>query len=166
MIYRAIGVFIQNNEVSISFTEFHENAGSWSYELKAFSVFIAGKNNPGFQVNKFILENNLQFQVALVSVFAAADLLVNGAAIAAETELPVISGLNELDIALGGNGDIFSLAATKLGLTNQALSNEHKSISVALMGILRWREEYNFLSSITGASRDSIGGAIWLGMGG
>jgi anhydro-N-acetylmuramic acid kinase len=31
------------------------------------------------------------------------------------------------------------------------------------MGILRWREEYNFLSSTTGAKRSSIGGAIWLG---
>jgi len=31
------------------------------------------------------------------------------------------------------------------------------------MGILRWREEYNFLSSDTGASRSSIGGAVWLG---
>jgi anhydro-N-acetylmuramic acid kinase len=38
-----------------------------------------------------------------------------------------------------------------------------ESIVMALIGALRWREEENVLSSVTGASRDSVGGAIWLG---
>lgn len=38
-----------------------------------------------------------------------------------------------------------------------------EALVMALIGILRWREENNVLSSVTGASRDSIGGAVWIG---
>jgi anhydro-N-acetylmuramic acid kinase len=38
-----------------------------------------------------------------------------------------------------------------------------EALIMALMGTLRWREEYNVLSSVTGAKRNSIGGALWLG---
>jgi len=32
--------------------------------------------------------------------------------------------------------------------------------------VLRWREEYNVLSSVTGSKRNSVGGALWLGVDG
>jgi len=38
-----------------------------------------------------------------------------------------------------------------------------EALIMALIGVLRWREEYNVLSSVTGAKRDSINGALWLG---
>lgn len=38
-----------------------------------------------------------------------------------------------------------------------------EALIMALIGILRWREEYNALSTVTGASRNSIGGALWMG---
>lgn len=38
-----------------------------------------------------------------------------------------------------------------------------EALAMALLGVLRWREEENVLSSATGASRNSIGGAVWLG---
>lgn len=44
------------------------------------------------------------------------------------------------------------------------LINYKEALIMALMGVLRWREEYNVLSSVTGAKQDSIGGAIWLGV--
>ncbi len=37
-----------------------------------------------------------------------------------------------------------------------------EAIVMALIGTLRWREEANVLSSVTGASRDSVGGALWI----
>ncbi|HEY5367955.1 MAG TPA: anhydro-N-acetylmuramic acid kinase [Hanamia sp.] len=38
-----------------------------------------------------------------------------------------------------------------------------EALIMALLGVLRWREQYTILSSVTGASRNSIGGALWLG---
>ncbi len=38
-----------------------------------------------------------------------------------------------------------------------------EALIMALLGILRWREQYTVLASVTGASRNSIGGAMWLG---
>jgi anhydro-N-acetylmuramic acid kinase len=38
-----------------------------------------------------------------------------------------------------------------------------EALIMALMGVLRWREETNVLASVTGAQRDSIGGAVWMG---
>ena len=68
----------------------------------------------GRQINSFIAENNLQFKIALIcshghTCFHApakkmAAQLGEGAAIAAETELPVVSDLRSLDVAFGGQG--------------------------------------------------------------
>jgi anhydro-N-acetylmuramic acid kinase len=38
-----------------------------------------------------------------------------------------------------------------------------ESLAMALIAVLRWREEVNVLASVTGASRDNIGGALWMG---
>ncbi len=38
-----------------------------------------------------------------------------------------------------------------------------EALIMALLGTLRWREQYTVLSSVTGASGNSIGGALWLG---
>ncbi|HLO69647.1 MAG TPA: anhydro-N-acetylmuramic acid kinase [Flavipsychrobacter sp.] len=38
-----------------------------------------------------------------------------------------------------------------------------EAVVMALIGALRWREETNVLSSVTGATRDSISGALWMG---
>lgn len=38
-----------------------------------------------------------------------------------------------------------------------------EAIVMGLIGVLRWREENNVLASVTGAVRNSIGGAVWMG---
>jgi anhydro-N-acetylmuramic acid kinase len=38
-----------------------------------------------------------------------------------------------------------------------------EALIMAFMAVLRWRQEYTVLSSVTGATRDSIGGALWIG---
>lgn len=38
-----------------------------------------------------------------------------------------------------------------------------EALIMGLIGVLRWREKYNTLPSVTGAIRGSIGGALWLG---
>jgi anhydro-N-acetylmuramic acid kinase len=42
--------------------------------------------------------------------------------------------------------------------------NFKEAVIIAFMGILRWREENNVLASVTGAKRNSIGGAVWMGI--
>src|SRR5260221_1884425 len=43
------------------------------------------------------------------------------------------------------------------------LTDYKEALIMALIGVLRWREENNVLASVTGAGRDSIGGAVWIG---
>jgi anhydro-N-acetylmuramic acid kinase len=46
---------------------------------------------------------------------------------------------------------------------DKALVDFKEALVMALIGVLRWREENNVRASVTGASRDSIGGAVWIG---
>ena len=38
-----------------------------------------------------------------------------------------------------------------------------EALIMALLGVLRWREQYTVLASVTGAACNSIGVALWLG---
>jgi anhydro-N-acetylmuramic acid kinase len=40
--------------------------------------------------------------------------------------------------------------------------NYKEALAMALIGALRWREEDNVLATVTGASSNSVGGALWL----
>ena len=46
---------------------------------------------------------------------------------------------------------------------DKKLVNFKEALVMAFIGVLRWRQEYNVLSSVTGSARDSIGGALWTG---
>jgi anhydro-N-acetylmuramic acid kinase len=50
-----------------------------------------------------------------------------------------------------------------LVLGEPELIDYKEALVMALIGTLRWREENNVLASVTGAQRDSIGGAVWIG---
>jgi anhydro-N-acetylmuramic acid kinase len=51
----------------------------------------------------------------------------------------------------------------EVSIPDSDLINYKEALIMALMGALRWREEYNVLNSVTGAAKSSIGGALWLG---
>lgn len=48
-------------------------------------------------------------------------------------------------------------------IPDEDLIQYKEAVVMALMGVLRWREENNVLASVTGARRNSIGGAVWIG---
>lgn len=52
---------------------------------------------------------------------------------------------------------------TELVIPDEQTVKFKEAIVMGLIGVLRWREETNVLSSVTGASRDSISGALWMG---
>lgn len=45
---------------------------------------------------------------------------------------------------------------------NETIVNYKEALVMALIGALRWREENNVLHTVTGASRSSINGALWI----
>ena len=55
------------------------------------------------------------------------------------------------------------LQPVEIVVPETALIDYKEALVMALLGVLRWREENNVLASVTGARRDSIGGAVWMG---
>jgi anhydro-N-acetylmuramic acid kinase len=141
MIYRAIGVMSGSSldGLDVAFVEFQENAGKWSYEIRQADCYSYNENwieklrsatslnsmeyqllhveyghYVGEQINRFIEENKLHYQVALIASHGHTTFHVpskkmtaqlgDGASIAAETQLPVITDLRALDLAFGGQG--------------------------------------------------------------
>jgi anhydro-N-acetylmuramic acid kinase len=51
----------------------------------------------------------------------------------------------------------------EVAVPDAAIVNYKEALIMALLGVLRWRQEATVLSSVTGATRDSIGGAVWIG---
>ena len=56
---------------------------------------------------------------------------------------------------------IKSYSPAKVVIPDSKLVNFKEALIFAFLGVLRMRNEVNCLSSVTGASRDSSGGAIW-----
>jgi anhydro-N-acetylmuramic acid kinase len=141
MIYRAIGVMSGSSldGLDVAFAEFQENAGKWNYEIRQADCYpyngnwieklrsATSLNSVGYQllhveyghyigeqINRFIEENKLHYQVALIASHGHTTFhipskkmtaqLGDGASIAAETQLPVITDLRALDLAFGGQG--------------------------------------------------------------
>lgn len=155
MIYRAIGIMSGSSldGLDIAFVEFHETAGKWEYEIKAAECYpysevwvkrlrgaiqlnaldyqllhVEYGHYIGEQVNAFIAQHNLQYQVQLIASHGHTTFhapaqkmtgqLGDGAAIAAETGINVVSDLRAMDIALGGQGAPIVPIGEKLLLGN------------------------------------------------
>jgi anhydro-N-acetylmuramic acid kinase len=48
-------------------------------------------------------------------------------------------------------------------IPDEKLVNFKEALIMAFIGVLRWRQEFNVLSSVSGAERNNIGGALWTG---
>lgn len=141
MLYRTIGLMSGSSldGLDIVFAEFYENAGNWNFEIKVADCYEYSNewkerlqnatslsaldyqllhtdygHYLGREVNRFIEENNLHYQVGLIASHGHTTFhipskkmtaqLGDGAAIAAETQLPVVTDLRALDVAFGGQG--------------------------------------------------------------
>ncbi len=141
MVYKVIGLMSGSSldGLDIAFVEFHENGGKWGFQILKADCYPYTpewvqrlKNATGLsaldylllhteyghyigrEVNRFIEENGLHYQVSLIASHGhttfhlpskgMTGVLGDGAAIAAETHLPVVTDLRALDVALGGQG--------------------------------------------------------------
>jgi anhydro-N-acetylmuramic acid kinase len=82
------------------------------------------------------------------------------------------SGKEELSLLITGGGahnrfliESISHKVSPAGINcvipTENLVDYKEALIIALMGALRWREDINVLHSVTGASKDSINGAVW-----
>jgi anhydro-N-acetylmuramic acid kinase len=51
----------------------------------------------------------------------------------------------------------------EVAVPEEKLIKFKEAMIMAFIGVLRWRQENNVLSSVTGSKRDSINGALWIG---
>lgn len=58
---------------------------------------------------------------------------------------------------------VLSVFSIDILVPDERLVNYKEALIMALIGVLRWRQEYTVLPSVTGAVRASIGGALWIG---
>jgi anhydro-N-acetylmuramic acid kinase len=82
------------------------------------------------------------------------------------------AGRENLRLLITGGGahnhfliERLSAAVSRAGfeciIPSKNLVDYKEALIIALMGVLRWREDINVLHTVTGASKDSINGAIW-----
>lgn len=80
----------------------------------------------------------------------------------APTQVLVTGGGAHNDFLMESLRDVLHELKIELVKPDDEIINFKEAVAMALIGVLRWREETNVLCSATGASQDSIGGAIWL----
>ena len=100
------------------------------------------------------LEDRLRTVVEHVAGLVAAELALGGA----QTALFTGGGAHN-SLLMERTGE---LGPCKPVLPSAGLINYKEAVIFALLGLMRWRGELNTLASVTGASRDSIGGAVYL----
>jgi len=157
MLYRTIGLMSGSSldGLDIVFAEFYENAGSWNFEIKAADCYEYSAewkerlqnatsltaldyqflhaeygHYLGREVNRFVDEKSLHYQVGLIASHGHTSFHVppkmtaqlgEGAAIAVETKLPVVSDLRSMDVAFGGQGAPIVPVGEKLLLTEYSM---------------------------------------------
>lgn len=191
MVYRVAGILNKNREqLEVGFIQFEVTGKTWAYELKAkkeyelttewkqqlsnasvlsaeayLQLHAAYGKLLGNYALQFINEEELQYQVQLIAspgmkVFeTSAYTLGDGAGVAAVTGINTVSDFTTMDAALGGTKQIIAFEHL-LPVSN---THEFDLVYAAFFAVLRWREENNLLRTKTGAVRDSIGGAVWIG---
>lgn len=111
--------------------------------------------------------------IALLNSLSTHDALATMVAhIAMETKralAPYIKENDQLLITGGGAFNKYLVAEIQAAIPEvsvivpEEMTIQYKeAIAMALFGALRWREEVNVLNSVTGASKNSVGGALWV----
>ena len=192
MVYKIISVVCDeiNKGFSIGYVELQNHGGKWECDnfIKSnfdytnewkqkltgltdisISDYISRNNKFGIYlsgiIKEFVAINNFEFKVQLIALKGfpvlvdkiLADELGSPSQVAALTSINVVADFNGINTALHGNGNYLHSVAAEL------FAGQESEIQFALLAVLRWREENNFLAENTGAKRNSIGGAVWMG---
>lgn len=123
---------------------------------------------------KSLANSYSQHLIALLEPLSTADALATATHHIATQIAKSIqnSGMSEAQVLITGGGALNIYLQEKINeMLPQAFqiaaADEQtilykEAVAMALFGTLRWREEENVLASATGASKNSVGGAIWV----
>lgn len=191
MVYRVLALTDSlKKELVVSFVQLEVSGKNWSSELKASAGYeyntelkeklakVGDLNVEEYLQlhsaygkflaecsNQFIQQQELHYQIQLIAspglslIPNSAYTIGDGAAIAAITGINTVSDFKVMDAALGGVNQQLAYQSI-LPIANE---DEMELVHTAFFAVLRWREENNLMAAQTGASRDSIGGAVWIG---
>jgi anhydro-N-acetylmuramic acid kinase len=89
--------------------------------------------------------------------------LVNGQWSTVNKKMLVTGGGAFNDFLIERLRDALKIFNIEVVVPGENLIKYKEALIMGLLGVLRWREEDTVMSSVTGASRNSIGGAVWMG---
>jgi anhydro-N-acetylmuramic acid kinase len=121
------------------------------------------------EVYPLILQAQISTRDALATYVEHITSQVSKSLISLKQQISEKEDLNLL-ITGGGAHNLFliesinnkvSQAGIKCIIPSESLVDYKEALIIALMGALRWREDVNVLHTVTGASKDSINGAVW-----
>ena len=98
-----------------------------------------------------------------VQIKNAVALLAGESATDTETSMLVCGGGTLNDFQIERLKALLAPHNVTVVVPDKTLIEFKEALIMALIGVLRWREENNVLHTVTGASRSSIGGAVWVG---
>jgi anhydro-N-acetylmuramic acid kinase len=122
-------------------------------------------------VFKIVRENELEIHDALRTYTEHIAIQVKNAIAVLKADKPEEENA-QLLVTGGGAFNTFLMKRLKMLLgeigvavmvPDESLVKYKEAMIMAFIGILRWREEYNVISTVTGATRNSVGGALWMG---
>lgn len=120
---------------------------------------------PLLQASGYSVEDRLRCctEHIAMQVAGAVESLRKAAGIASAQKLLVTGGGAFNDFLIARLDELLRTQQTEIVIPDKSLVQYKEALIMALIGILRWREEVNVLSSVTGSRRDSVGGAMWMG---
>jgi anhydro-N-acetylmuramic acid kinase len=144
-------------------------------ELNAFEYY--GRTFPKSLSNEFgineilplIEKAGLSKHNALATYVRHIVMQISRALLLLKEQLPAKENLSLL-VTGGGAHNKFLIESLKKEVSSDnieciipgdQLTDYKEALIIAFMGVLRWREDVNVLQSVTGASKDSINGAVW-----
>jgi anhydro-N-acetylmuramic acid kinase len=145
-----------------------DNLNGLNYYKKTYPKSLSNEFGLN-EVYPLILRANLSMQDALATYVEHIAKQISNSLISLREKF---SEGKELSLLITGGGahNLFlierinhavSLFNIKCIVPSDTIVDYKEALIIALMGALRWREDINVLHSVTGASKDSINGAVW-----
>jgi anhydro-N-acetylmuramic acid kinase len=133
------------------------------YPKALANEFGTGKVFPLIRSFNLSVEDALRTYVEHIALQVSGAFLHGGKTSTGSKQL-LVTGGGALNVFLTGRlKEVLKPLDIEVVIPETNIVQYKEALIMALLGVLRWREENTVLSSVTGAVRNSIGGAVWIG---